>query len=198
MSFTSSGQASGRAGGKRQKSSPSPLDRAALDALALAYVARFATSSGRLSNYLKRKLRERGWAEETPPDVAAIIDRMAERRYLDDAAFAVAKGESLRRRGLGARRIETALGADGIAEPLREAASGNETERRHAVLAFARRKRWWPYSGERQLDPAMRRKHLAAYLRAGHGLDHVRRVMDAASLDDLEEWANEHAEDAVD
>jgi regulatory protein len=44
----------------------------------------------------------------------------------------------------------------------------------------------------------MRRKQLAAYLRAGHGLDHVRRVMDAASLDDLEEWANEHAEDAVD
>ncbi|WP_421850634.1 regulatory protein RecX [Novosphingobium sp.] len=173
------------------------MDRPALDALALAYVARFATSSGRLAAYLKRKLRERGWAEDAPPDIPALIARMAERRYLDDAAFSAAKGESLRRRGFGARRIDTALSHDGIAEPLRSAARGNETERRHAALAFARRKRFWPYSGERCLDPVMRRKQLAAYLRAGHGLDHVRRVMDAASLSELEEWADEYAEDAL-
>lgn len=195
MSLTSSGRASDRAGGSRQKSLPPPLDSSALDALALTYVARFATSSGRLSTYLKRKLRERGWAEETPPDVAAVVARMTERRYVDDAAYAAAKGDGLRRRGYGARRIETALDHDGIAAPLRAAARGSETERRHAVLAFARRKRFWPYSGEPCLDPAIRRKHLAAYLRAGHGLDHVRRVMDARDLDDLEEWADEHAED---
>jgi regulatory protein len=192
MAFTSSVRASGRAGGRRQKTPPPPLDQAALDALALTYVARFATSSGRLADYLRRKLRERGWAEESPPDIAALVTRMAERRYVDDAAFSAAKGESLRRRGYGARRIDDTLNHDGIAEPLRAAARGNETERRHAVLAFARRKRFWPYSGEPCLDPAMRRKHLAAYLRAGHGLDHVRRVMDARDLSDLEEWADEH------
>ena len=194
---TRSGRGPGRAGGARQKTPPPPLDRAALDALALTYVARFATSSGRLSDYLRRKLRERGWAEETPPDVAAIVASMAERRYLDDAAFAAAKGDGLRRRGYGARRIESALDHDGIAAPLRAAARGSETERRHAVLAFARRKRFWPYSSVPCLDPAMRRKQMAAYLRAGHGLDHVRRVMDAPSLEELEEWADEHAEDAV-
>lgn len=192
---TSSRRTSGRAGGARQKTLPPPLDRPALDALALAYVARFATSSGRLSAYLKRKLRERGWREEAAPDVAAVVAKMAERRYLDDAAYAAAKGEGLRRRGYGARRIETALNHDGIAEPLRAAARGSETERRQAVVAFARRKRFWPYSGEPCLDPAMRRKQLAAYLRAGHGLDHVRRVMDARDLSDLQEWADEHAED---
>lgn len=197
MSFRNSRRAPGRAGETRQKTPPPPLDKAALDALALTYVARFATSSGRLATYLKRKLRERGWAEETAPDVPALVARMAERRYVDDAAFSAAKGESLRRRGFGARRIDTALSHDGIAEPLRSAARGNETERRHAALAFARRKRFWPYSGERCLDPAMRRKELAAYLRAGHGLDHVRRVMDAASISDLEEWADEYAEDAL-
>jgi regulatory protein len=198
MTPHSSGRTPGRAGGTRQKSPPPPLDGAALDALALSYMARFATSSGRLSAYLKRKLRERGWAEETPPDIAAIAARMAEHRYLDDAAYAAAKGDGLRRRGYGARRIETALDHDGIAAPLRAAARGSETERRLAALAFARRKRFWPYSAAPCLDPATRRKQLAAFLRAGHGLDHVRRVMDAASLDDLEEWANEHAEDAVD
>lgn len=196
-SGTSSARSPDRAGGRRQKTQPPPLDGAALDALALTYVARFATSSGRLADYLKRKLRERGWAGETSPDVAAVVSRMAERRYLDDAAFSAAKGESLRRRGYGARRIDDTLSHDGIAEPLRAAARGSETERRHAVMAFARRKRFWPYSGEPCLDPAMRRKHLAAYLRAGHGLDHVRRVMDARDLTELEEWADEHAEDAL-
>jgi len=195
MSLTSSGRASGRAGGPRQKSPPPPLDSPALDALALTYVARFATSSGRLSTYLKRKLRERGWAGDAAPDVAAVVARMIERRYVDDAAFAAAKGEGLRRRGYGARRIEIALDHDGIAARLRAAARGSETERRHAVMAFARRKRFWPYSGEPCLDPTVRRKHLAAYLRAGHGLDHVRRVMDARDLTELEEWADEHAED---
>ncbi len=165
--------------------------------LALSYVARFATSSGRLADYLRRKLRERGWAEEVPPDIAEVVARMAERRYVDDAAYAAAKGDGLRRRGYGARRIDTALNHDGIAEPLRAAARGSETERRHAVLAFARRKRFWPYSGECCSDPALRRKQLAAYLRAGHGLDHVRRVMDARDLSELEEWADEYAEDAL-
>ena len=160
-------------------------------------MARFATSSGKLADYLRRKLRERGWAEETSPDLAALVERMNARGYVDDAAYAAAKGEGLRRRGYGARRIDSALDHAGIAAPLRAAARGNETERRHAVLAFARRKRFWPYSAERQLDPAMRTKQMAAFLRAGHGLDHVRRVMDAASLNELEEWADEHAEDAV-
>lgn len=198
MAPPSFGRAPGRGGTTRLKPPPPPLDQAALDGLALTYVARFATSSGRLSTYLKRKVRERGWAEETPPDVAAVVESMAQRRYLDDAAYAAAKGDGLRRRGYGARRIETALDHDGIAAPLRTAARGSETERRHAVLAFARRKRFWPYSAAPCLDTAMQRKHLAAYLRAGHGLDHVRRVMNAASLDDLEEWADEHAEHAVD
>ncbi len=197
MSFTSSGRAPGRSGGARQKAPPPPLDGAALDALALSYVARFAASSGKLADYLKRKLRERGWDGDAAPDVSALVERMAARGYVDDAAYAAAKGDGLRRRGYGARRIESALDHAGIAAPLRAAARGNETERRHAVLAFARRKRFWPYSAAPCHDPALRRKQMAAYLRAGHGLDHVRRVMDATDLHQLEEWADEHAEDAV-
>jgi regulatory protein len=172
-----------------------PLDGPALEALALTYVARFATSTGKLADYLKRKLRERGWAEDTPADIAAVVGRLAERGYVNDAGYAQAQGEGLRRRGYGARRIETALDHAGIAPDLRAAARGSETERRHAALAFARRKRLWPYAAERCLDPATRQKHMAAFLRAGHGLDHTRRVMDALSLEDAEEWADEFAED---
>ena len=176
---------------------PAPLDAPALEALALTYVARFATSTGKLSDYLKRKLRERGWAEEGHADIPEIVGRLAERGYVNDAGYAQAQGEGLRRRGYGARRIDTALDHAGIAPALRAAARGSETERRHAALAFARRKRLWPYAEGRCLDPATRQKHTAAFLRAGHGLDHARRVMDAASLEDAEEWADEHAEDDV-
>ena len=38
-----------------------PLDEAGLNELALAYVARYATSRAKLLAYLARKLRERGW-----------------------------------------------------------------------------------------------------------------------------------------
>jgi len=207
MAFTSSGHGSGRAGNRtgraRKRADPIPLDGPTLEALALTYVARFATSTGKLSDYLKRKLRERGWAEgrssDMPaPDIPGIVARLAERGYVNDAGYAQAQGEGLRRRGYGARRIDTALGSAGIAPALRAAARGSETERRHAALAFARRKRLWPYAAEQSLDPATRKKHMAAFLRAGHGLDHARRVMDALSLEDAEEWADEHADENLD
>ena len=42
----------------RKPRSSRPLDKARLEELALAYVARFATSAARLESYLARKLRE--------------------------------------------------------------------------------------------------------------------------------------------
>ncbi len=185
-----------RSGRRTERAAPPQLDGPALEALALTYVARFATSTGKLADYLKRKLRERGWAEDVPADIPAIAARLAERGYVNDAGYAQAQGEGLRRRGYGARRIDNALGHAGIAPALRVAARGSETERRHAALAFARRKRIWPFTDARPADPASRQKHMAAFLRAGHGLDHVRAVMDAQSLEDAEEWAEEHADEA--
>lgn len=203
MTFTKSVRGSSRAGTgggrRRERTPPPPLDGPGLEALALTYVARFATSKGKLSDYLKRKVRERGWADGAEPaDIAAIAARLAERGYVNDAGYAQAQGEGLRRRGYGARRIESALDHAGIAPALRIAARGTETERRRAALAFARRKRIWPYSAMRPDQPAVRQKQMAAFLRAGHGLDHVRRVMDAHSLEDAEEWADEHADEELD
>ena len=64
-----------------------PLDQSSLEDLALGYLARFATSSTKLENYLHRKIRERGVAEDAGPlDVARVVERMQELRYLDDEA----------------------------------------------------------------------------------------------------------------
>ena len=59
--------------GNERRRQPKPLDRARLDELALAYVARFATSAGKLERYLLRKIRERGWEGDSPADPAAIV-----------------------------------------------------------------------------------------------------------------------------
>lgn len=176
-----------------------PLDQRRLEELALTYVARFATSSGKLTAYLARKLRERGWAEDAgpPPDLAALAARYAEIGYLDDAAYARSKGEGLLRRGYGARRVDQALIGAGIGETLRAEVTPDEAARRSAVVALARRRRFGPFGpfGELANDPARRDKQLAAMLRAGHGFADARHVLDAPSAEALDEWMGEGAED---
>ena len=56
---------------------PPPLDAAALERLALRYVERFATSRGKLADYLARKVRERGW-DGVPVDPREVAQRMAD------------------------------------------------------------------------------------------------------------------------
>lgn len=184
----------------RARRQPKPLDSAALDALALAYVARFATSSGRLQAYLQRKLRERGWDDAAPPDPTAVVARMVARGYVDDDQFAMARGAALLRRGMGARRIAQALGHDGIAAPAVARASGSARDRREAAQAFARRRRLGPFgkgSGEigdhphSALDPATRARQVAAMVRAGHGFATASAVIDAADPSAVQQWVDE-------
>ena len=74
----------------RSRASPKPLDAAALERLALRYVERFATTRGKLTAYLTRKIRERGWTGEAA-DPAALAEFVAHagsvlRRYARGAA----------------------------------------------------------------------------------------------------------------
>ncbi|EPR18876.1 regulatory protein RecX [Sphingobium indicum IP26] len=159
---------------------PPPLDEEALRELALRYVGRFATSRAKLLAYLNRKVKERGWGGEGPADPQALVDRLSELRYVDDAGYAVMKSGALSRRGYGARRVAETLRADGIAEADREEAQA-QTERDSWSSAdrFARRKRIGPYALERP-DPKQREKWIAAFLRAGHDYATARRWTDAA------------------
>ncbi len=178
----------------RERKPPRPLDAARLNEMALAYVARFATSAGKLSDYLRRKLRERGWEGEGEADIGAIVGRFVELGYVDDAGFARGKAQSLRRRGYGARRIDQALGAAGIDESVRDGSRGSEADARRAALVMARKRRFGPFGKGEGLDPAVREKQVAAMLRAGHPLAHAREVVNALSAEALEEWIDEAAE----
>ncbi|WP_435416891.1 RecX family transcriptional regulator [Parerythrobacter aurantius] len=172
---------------------PKPLDEARLRDLALAYVARFATSTGKLEAYLKRKLRERGWAGEDEPDLRAIVSRYAELGYVDDAAYARAKSGELLRRGYGQRRVDQALGQAGIGEGLRTAVTASEHEARDAAVRLARKRRFGPFSVG-PVDRTLREKQLAAMIRAGHGFEHARAALAAASEDEAEAWVSEAIE----
>ncbi|HEY5676141.1 MAG TPA: RecX family transcriptional regulator [Myxococcales bacterium] len=183
----------------RGRQAARPLDAARLNELALAYVARFATSAGKLGGYLRRKLRERGWAGEAEPAdaAAAVVARMVAAGYVDDAGFARARSESLARRGLGRRRIAQELGMAGISGQDAAAALPGARAARAAALALARKRRFGPYDpGERAGEAwrARRQKQIAAMLRAGHPLDSVRELVDAASVAAAEEWAGAGAD----
>ena len=180
----------------RQKRTPRPLDTARLDELALAYVARFAASGAKLESYLKRKLRERGWAGEGEPPVAAIVERFVGAGYIDDAAFARMKAGSLRRRGYGERRVGQALGAAGIAPELREEVRSSLAEQRRAAAVLARRRRFGPW-GE-AVERAAREKQLAAMLRAGHPQDIARTIVHAPDIAAVESWIESAAADEED
>lgn len=164
---------------------PRPYDAETLSRTALDYAARYATTRAKLAAYLRRKLKERGWAGEGAPPVEAMVARFAERGYVNDGAFADARAQSLLRRGYGARRIVASLRASGIdAETTDAVREDIDSGAEDAALRFARRRRIGPYA-DHVPDRDERRRWVSAMARAGHPMDIVARVlaMDAAELD---------------
>ncbi|HKR17425.1 regulatory protein RecX [Rhizorhapis sp.] len=158
-----------------------------LEQLALHYAGRYATTRAKLAAYLQRKLRERGWDGDRPPDVEGLIARFAELRYVDDTAFAAMRTASLGRRGYGARRIEENLRAAGIEEAERDTARRMaEKDQWRAAEAFARKRRIGPFAAE-AADREKQQKQIAAFLRAGHDFDLARRFVQAEPGEEMEE-----------
>ena len=162
--------------------------------MALAYVARFATSAAKLERYLARKSRERGWEGDGEPPIAELVARYVELGYVDDESFARAKSGSLLRRGYGPRRVRQSLAEAGIPEDLREQVRSSAAEERQAALALARKRGFGPFGAELS-DRQQREKQIAAMLRAGHALDSAREIVDAPSIESAEQWVAEAEED---
>lgn len=144
-----------------------PLDRPALDRLALRYVERFATTRGKLAAYLTRKIRERGF-DGTPPDPVEIAERFADLGYVNDRLYAESKAAAMARRGLGARRVGEALRHAGVqAEDAEAIAPQVDARVGQSAIDFARRKRIGPFAAE-PADRERIAKQVAAMVRAGH------------------------------
>ena len=175
----------------------SPLNRATLNELALTYVGRFATTRLKLSRYLNRKVRERGWEGAGPPPIDDIADRCVRSGYIDDSAFALSKARSLTGRGYGIARVRQTLRADGVGEedslPAHEYAANEAVG---AALRLAKRKRIGPYS-PLPMDKEGREKALAAMIRGGHKFSLAKAILAIApgeepDLQALAEAAGRH------
>jgi regulatory protein len=172
---------------KRQIRIIKPLNSETLRALALHYAGRYATTRGKLTTYLNRKIRERGWDDEASPELETLIAGFAELGYVNDAGFAEARSRAFVRRGYGTRRLAQDLNAAGItendsADAMNEAQDGAWT----AAENFARRKRIGPF-GASIASPELKQKQLQAFLRAGHGWELARRFVQGEPGKTMEE-----------
>jgi regulatory protein len=159
-----------------------PLDADGLNRLALHYVGRYATTQAKLADYLRRKVRERGWAGDAAPDFDMIVGRCAELGYVDDRAFAENRSASLSRRGYGEQRIGVALKNAGIAADIAQDVMPAEGAAFAAAEAYAQRKRLGPY-GPIVTDSKIRQRQFAAMIRAGHSFDLAKRLLNAVASD---------------
>jgi regulatory protein len=168
-----------------------PLTAAKLDELALAYVARFATSKGKLARYLSRKVAESKWIDDRSPEesIQMAIDRMESLKYLDDRQYAQMKSGAMMRRGLGLQRVKAQLRFDGVTDSDREEALvDQDQEILLAAVRFAQRRRVGPFATELLTDPAKKEKHIGAFIRAGHSHGLARKILAMEPA----EWPDPH------
>jgi regulatory protein len=162
---------------ERNKKPRPSLDTESLERLALFYAGRYATTRAKLGAYLTRKIGERGWRGEGQPEIDRLVERFAELGYVNDRAFASARGAALQRRGYGERRLDQALHAAGIgAEDGADAKEQAQSGAWDAALRFAERKRIGPFAIT-EPDRVSRQKAFAALIRAGHPMDVARKLL---------------------
>ena len=185
----------GRAAARKlpKKATPGYLERAAL-----FYLDRYASSAENLRRVLRRKVDRSARAHGTDPAageaaIEALIARFLGAGLLDDARYAEARARSLSRRGQSSRGIRLQLRQKGVGEDeIGAALAGLQDElgdpELTAALAYARRRRLGPFRAETE-RPAQRERDLAALARRGFAAEVVLKVIDARSLEALEEEA---------
>jgi len=164
-----------------------------LERWALAYLGRYASSSENLRRVLLRRARRRA-SPEAAQQAAGLVDALVERYrlsgLLDDAAYAIARVQSLHRRGESTTRIRARLAAKGVensvaAEAVRTLRAEAADPDLAAACAFARRRRLGPYR-RAAADPM---RELGVFARAGFARRIAERVLACTDIDEVEALA---------
>ena len=165
-----------------------------LERWALGYLGRYASSAENLRRVLMRRARR--YSSETAQQaevlIEALIVRYRESGLLDDADYAAARVESLRRRGDSLKAIRARLAAKGVSAEvavdavagLRDSAIDPDVT---AACAFARRRRIGPF----RRGSADRQRELAAFARAGFGRRVAQAVLACADENAIEALARD-------
>ena len=189
---------------KRKKKVPRKATPKSLENAALYYLQRFSSSSENLRRVLMRRVQRSTHHHDTDPEegvevIADLIKRYNEVGLLDDAQFAKARAESLNRRGLSARAIraklaEKGVAADLITETLEKLTDEVQNPELTAAVTFARKRRIGPF---READDRteLREKDLAALARAGFNYDMAQKVIEADTIEELEDEIEQNIND---
>ncbi len=171
-----------------RKATPKSLENAALH-----YLGRFSTSKANLKRVLLNRVARSAKAHGTDPQeglawIEALMDKLEGLGYLNDAAYAESKAESMNRRGKPSNQVRWALKMKGVDQDTTEAAMTKLSDEmegdadRAAALAFARKKRLGPYRAE-EARQAHKTKDIQAMARAGFGWDLAREIVEGGLPD---------------
>ena len=166
------------------------MKETSIDNSALAYLARFSSSSGNLRQVLTRKvMRATAHHGDDPAPLLAkietVIARYIESGILNDSLYAETQVRNLRRRGGSSRVIAQRLAAKGVdSELVSETLETAPEDNLSAAVNFARRRRLGPYRSANRAETRLR--DLAALGRGGFDYQIAASVVDAADPDALE------------
>ena len=177
-----------------------PVTSEDLEAQALDYLARFASSAANLRRVLKDKVERSARLHGTNREAGlAAVDRLVERLtaagVVDDRRFAEGRAQSLLRRGASRRMIAGKLAEKGVGDAEIAAALAGLTDltpdpELAAAVAYAKRRRLGPFRPP-DSRAAHRDRDLAALGRAGFSLGLARRVVEAEDAEALLSEAGE-------
>lgn len=176
---------------------PQPLpDRAQLSRIADRYLQRYWPSARRMAEVLRRRVPTNAEPHEKAAweiEIHAVVGALVADGRINDAKAAAAWAEQLHRRGLPGPQIRHRLMTKGFAANHITAALAPFARNPDAELvraaACARRRRLGPYRFEQRAE--RREKDLAALCRAGFPFGLAKRVIDAESVEVLEEEIGE-------
>lgn len=192
----SGGSGSGDNPPARRRRASKPISEDRLYQTALYYLGRYAASSASVRRVLGRRVTKyaaidgveletaRGWID-------SIIERLTRSGILDDSGFAAGRARALFDRGLSPRLIAVKLAEKGLARGVVEQAIATLLQDHRdpdltAARKLARRRRLGPFRPRATREPH-RNRDLAVMARAGFSFDIARLVVEAESVDRLED-----------
>lgn len=182
-----------------------PVSKAYLERAAIYYLERYSSSAKNLERVLIRKIRRRNENHAEPSSdqlewVGEVCQKCAHLGYVDDSRYARMRASSMHRAGKPDRTIKLDLRHKGVSEQnITEALQylkdeeGQNTDRLAAVT-YARRRRFGPFR-TKEGDETKMQKEIASMARAGFKYDDVKKVVQAESVEALNEWLEEYHED---
>jgi regulatory protein len=175
---------------------PKKVSESHLENVALYYLQRFAASAETLRRVLRRRVERSARVHCTDRGEGnamadAAVARMVAAGLVDDRAFAAARAARLHARGAAPRLIAAHLRGKGIApelieETLAGLGGGKSDGGWRAAVNLARRRRLGPFRAQEE-RAAAREKDLAAFARAGFAYAIARRILTAATPEELGE-----------